>query len=93
MSGHATFVPGVGLVTVVPGRGEKRLYVLEPTESLRYVTETASDAPDPRADTPTRSHSVKTGWVDRGLLAVLAVGAVAVVVDGLVLLGIAWIFR
>lgn len=90
MSGHATFVPGVGLVTVVPGRGEKRLYVLEPTESLRYVTETASDAPDPRADTPAPSRSV---WTDRGLLAVVAVGAGALIADGAALWLAAWIIR
>lgn len=90
MSGRATFVPGVGLVTVVPGRYEKRLYSLDGPEDLRYVTEMAPEAPDSRADTPVPSRNV---WTDRGLLAVIAVGAGALIADGAALWFLAWLIR
>lgn len=100
MTGRATFVPGVGLVSVVPGTHPRQLIVLDPPQALRYVTENAAkgvtgqyDGQIPRADTPIQSHRVKNGWVDRGIWAVVAVGAGALIADGAILWFLAGLIR
>lgn len=100
MSGRATFVPGVGLVSVVPGSHPRQLLVLDPPTALRYVTENATkgvtgqyDGQIPRADTPIRSHKVKRPWSDWGIWAVVTVGAGALIADGAVLWLLAGLIR
>jgi hypothetical protein len=82
MKNRLSFVPGIGLVVVAE--------TYDPPPDLRYVTNGDQTLRIPGAETPNRSRSV---WMDRGLLAIIAVGAVALITDGAFLWLAAWMIR
>jgi hypothetical protein len=84
-------------VSCTPG-GTRTVYV--PGEDTRWVANGDHSSPEPRGYIPDygiRSHRVTidppVDWLGRGLLAVIAVGALALIADGGTLLLIAWLTR
>lgn len=95
MKGRQSYVPGVGLVTYVPGGGYKTL-PLGPDGSLS-VTEKAAKrvtreygCPIPRADTPNRLQRVTKILRDHGFLTLIALLIYCLAVDAATLWVITW---
>jgi len=77
------------IVRVMDHTGVRRIIILDPPEGLRYVTAEDQSIAQPRADIP--DPGIWSRWVDEGMWAVLAVGALALIADGLTLWFIAWL--